>query len=83
MKLKRESKTRFIRDKKGRVTRVVRSGDDNSIDTKIKEYNRKRRAESKKKRKKYYQKQKKAVRQEVNRISRNARKANDWLFRNL
>ena len=83
MKLKKESKTRFIRNKKGRVTRVVRSGDDHNIDSKIREYNRKRRSEAKAKRKKYYKKQRKAVRKEVNRISRNAKKANDWLLKNL
>lgn len=80
MKLIRESKTSFIRNKKGRVVRVVRSGDDHNIDSKIREYNQKRRSEAKAKRKKYYKKQKKAVRQTVNRISRNAESANRWLL---
>lgn len=83
MILEKRSSTSFKRDKKGKVVKVIRSGHDDSIDEKVKEFNRKRRAEARKKRKKYYQKQRKAVRKEVSRISRNANKANDWLFKNL
>lgn len=82
MKFVKESKTSFKRNKAGKVTKVVRSGYQNSIDAKLVEYEKKQRAERKKKSAKKWAARKKKLKKfqkEMNSFGKSLDDANRWL----
>jgi len=78
----RESTTTFIRNKKGKVVKVIKTGDDASLEAKMKEYKQKERQQKQKKRAKRKKKAHaviKKAKKEMNTIRKNIDNANDWL----
>ena len=79
------SKTHFVRDKKGKVIRVERSGYDTSLDSKIKEFELSKKHERKLRRQHKHQKAMKAgkkARKTMKQLAKNIDNANDWFNKN-